>query len=78
VLKYTQKEGVRENPRKVEDRSSLAFYIFKGITREIGGGWPLLTVETEVSGDSKRTNERGPYGLFIGLVVAVQKIFVLS
>jgi hypothetical protein len=23
-------------------------------------GWPLLTVETEVNGDSKRTNERGP------------------
>jgi hypothetical protein len=26
-------------------------------TRE---GWPRLTVETEVNGDSKRTNERGP------------------
>ncbi len=23
-------------------------------------GWPLLTVETEVNGDSKRTNVRGP------------------
>jgi hypothetical protein len=23
-------------------------------------GWPLLTVETEVNGDSKSTNERGP------------------
>jgi hypothetical protein len=23
-------------------------------------GWPLLTVETEVNGDSKRKNERGP------------------
>jgi hypothetical protein len=22
-------------------------------------GWPLLTVETEVNGDSKSTNERG-------------------
>ncbi len=27
-------------------------------TRE---GWPLLTVKTEVNGDSKRTNERGPF-----------------
>ncbi len=27
-------------------------------TRE---GWPLPTVETEVSGDSKSTNERGPF-----------------
>jgi hypothetical protein len=26
-------------------------------TRE---GWPLLMVETEVNGDSKRTNERAP------------------
>ncbi len=24
-------------------------------------GWPLLTVETEVNGDPKRTNERGPF-----------------
>ncbi len=23
-------------------------------------GWPLLTVESEVNWDSKRTNERGP------------------
>ncbi len=23
-------------------------------------GWPLLTVETEMNGDSKSTNERGP------------------
>jgi hypothetical protein len=28
---------------------------------EICEGWPLLTVETEVNGDSKRTNERGPF-----------------
>ncbi len=25
------------------------------------GGGPLLTIETEVNGDSKSTNERGPY-----------------
>jgi hypothetical protein len=28
--------------------------------RDYREGWPLLTVETEVNGDSKRTNERGP------------------
>ncbi len=43
-------------------------------TRE---GWPLLTVETEVTGES--SNERGPYwlGWFVGPVVPVQEIFVL-
>jgi hypothetical protein len=41
-------------------------------------GWPLLTVETEVNGDSESTNARGPFlvGL-LGLVVPVQEIFVL-
>jgi hypothetical protein len=29
-------------------------------TRETREGWPLLTVETEVNGDSKITNEKGP------------------
>jgi hypothetical protein len=29
------------------------------VTRETRKGWPLLTVETEVSGNSKRTNLRG-------------------
>jgi hypothetical protein len=28
--------------------------------REPREGWPLLTNETEVNGDSKSTNERGP------------------
>ncbi len=28
-------------------------------SRETRKGWPLLTVETEVNGDSKSTNERG-------------------
>ncbi len=28
--------------------------------RETREGWPLLTVETGVNGDSKSTNERGP------------------
>jgi hypothetical protein len=31
-----------------------------GYSRETREGWPLLTVETEVSGDSKSTNESGP------------------
>ncbi len=30
-----------------------------GVPWETREGWPLLTVETEVNGDSKRTNERG-------------------
>ncbi len=56
-------------------------------TRE---GWPLLTVETEVNGNSKRTYERGPsldgslglswqykrlYSALTALVGPVQKIF---
>jgi hypothetical protein len=38
----------------------------------------LLTVEVEVNGDSKSTNERGPtiLGYFVGLVVPVQEILV--
>jgi hypothetical protein len=32
----------------------------KVLARETREGWPLLTVETEVNGDSKSTNERGP------------------
>jgi hypothetical protein len=39
-----------------------------------------MTVETEVNGDSKSTNERGSYWVawFVRLVVPVQEIFVLS
>ena len=33
------------------------------LTRETREGWPLLTVETEVNGDSKSTNERALYWL---------------
>ncbi len=44
--------------------------------RETREGWPLLTVETEVNGSSKRTNEKGFFlGWFVGLVVPVQEIF---
>jgi hypothetical protein len=50
-------------------------YVLSKETRE---GWPQLTVETEVNGDSKSTNERGSFlGWFVGLVVPVQEIFVL-
>ncbi len=40
------------------------------LIRETREGWPLLTFETELNGDSKSTNERGPslVGWFIGLV----------
>jgi hypothetical protein len=31
-----------------------------GDQRDYREGWPLLTVETEVNGDSESTNERGP------------------
>ncbi len=31
-----------------------------GLSRETREGWPLLTVETEMNGNSKSTNERGP------------------
>jgi hypothetical protein len=30
------------------------------LLRETREGWPLLTVETEVIGDSKSANDRGP------------------
>ncbi len=36
------------------------------IPKETREGWPLLTVETEVNGDSKRTNEKRPF--FVGLL----------
>ncbi len=49
----------------------LLFYLYKSswknvqqrfsTARETIEGWPLLTVETEVNGDSKRTNEKGPF-----------------
>jgi hypothetical protein len=49
------------------------------ITKEIRDRWPLLTVENEVNGDPKRTNERGPFliGSLHGLVLPVQGIIVL-
>jgi hypothetical protein len=49
-------------------------------TRETREGWPLLSFETEVNGNSKSTIERGPsmVGLLaIVFVVLVQQIFDL-
>jgi hypothetical protein len=55
-------------------------------TRETREGWPLLTFETEVNGDSKSTNERGTsliglfdmscrYDIFLGALVQYKIIF---
>ncbi len=46
--------------------------------RETREGWPLLTVETDVNGDSKSTNEKVSFhGWFVRLIVPLQLIFVL-
>jgi hypothetical protein len=46
--------------------------------RESREWWLLLTVETELNGDSKSTNERGPFSFgSLGVVVPVREIFVL-
>jgi hypothetical protein len=50
--------------------ASLSLYIKNNVQRDYIEGWPLLTVETEVNGDSKSTNERGPsLGWFVGFVL---------
>jgi hypothetical protein len=46
----------------------------EGNPRETREGWPLLTAETEVNGDSKSTNEGVLPCWFVGLVVPVQEI----
>ncbi len=47
-------------------------------TRETKEGWPLLTVETQVNGDSKSTNTKEFFrGWFVGLVMPVQETFIL-
>jgi hypothetical protein len=42
--------------------------------REAREGWPLLTVETKVNGNSKSTNKRGPF-LVGSLGLLVQAIY---
>jgi hypothetical protein len=64
----------------IEDEAFLKPHTFvgNGNIRETREGWPLLTVETEVNGDSKSTKESGPSLVGLqGLVVPVQEIFVL-
>ncbi len=64
----------------IKDEAFLKPHTFvgNGNIRETREGWPLLTVETEVNGDSKSTNERGlPWLVCCGLVVPVKEIFVL-
>jgi hypothetical protein len=42
--------------------SGVIWNVFSnGVSRETREGWPLLTVETDVNGDSKNTNERNPF-----------------
>jgi hypothetical protein len=58
-----QQIGIREESKIY--RPEVAPLQGPGMTRlkyprETREGWPLLTVETEVNGDSKRTNKRGP------------------
>jgi hypothetical protein len=46
------------------------------LTKENTEGWPPLTVESEVNGDSKRTNERGPF--LVGRSFSITNIFANS
>ena len=47
--------------------------------RETREGWPLLPVETEVNGDSKSTNESGPFLVdSLGLPCRYKRFFVLT
>ncbi len=48
-------------PRTLQEKRVNIVPCLPGASRETGEGWPLLTVETEVNGDSKSTNERGPF-----------------
>jgi hypothetical protein len=60
---------------KRKERNGCAGLNSGGETRE---GWPLLTVETEVNGDSTRTNERGPSLVgSLGLSCWYKRLFVL-
>ncbi len=65
-----KKQGVRDSyPHNMSDTAP---------TRGTTEGWPLLTVESELNGDSKSTNERVPLHLLVcGAVLPVQEIFVL-
>jgi hypothetical protein len=46
--------------------------------REAREGWPLPTVETQINGDSKSTNERGKSLVgSLDLLLPLQEIFLL-
>jgi hypothetical protein len=42
-------------------RYRTSSYFNSVLSTETREGWPLLTVETEMNGDSKKTNDRGPH-----------------
>jgi hypothetical protein len=54
--------------------STVALFLVpdRGMSREIREGWPLLTVETEVNGDSKSKSKGSYLGWYVGPVVPVQ------
>jgi hypothetical protein len=63
---------------EVKGDSGSSYERGPSLTRETREGWPLPTVETEVNGDTGSSYERGPSLVgFVGLVVPVQKFFVL-
>ncbi len=68
----------------IRNRISLPFSVLSahllmwGRPRENREGWPLLTIETGVNGDSKSTNERGPSLVgSLGLSCRYERFFVL-
>ncbi len=70
-IRDIQKERRRENRRKrnaflSSQKFNLSKKIFKfprkrKLPWKCWPNWPMLTVETDVNGDSKRKNERGPF-----------------
>jgi hypothetical protein len=54
------RHGDKEVNGNVDKLKKLIHFIPLENTRETREGWDLLTVETEVNGDSKSTNERSP------------------
>jgi hypothetical protein len=56
--------------------NSISKSLPKAVTRETRKGWPLLTVETGVNGDSKNTNEMVLPWLFRGGLSCQYKRFL--
>ncbi len=64
-------------PNRSEERVEGAWASSAVESRKVTEWWPLLTIEIEVNGNSKSTNERGSFfGWFVGLVVPIQEVFV--